>query len=88
MQGGGQQPLAPGAAPLRVRGDDHCRSGSGYCYDTDSSAELGGRQLAAMPSVDCFVAAAAVAGRLAISSSCDVGVQLLQMPPYERRVLP
>jgi hypothetical protein len=76
------------AAALHVRGNDPGRPGSGYKYDSSSTPEAGGRQLAVVHSDDCFVAAAAVAGRLATSSSCDVGVQLLQMPPYERRVLP
>jgi hypothetical protein len=76
------------AAALHVMGNDPGRPGSGYKYDSSSTPEAGGRQLAVVHSDDCFVAAAAVAGRLATSSSCDVGVQLLQMPPYERRVLP
>ena len=76
------------AAALRVMGNDPGRPGSGYKHDSGSTSEAGGQQLAVVHSDDCFVAAAAVAGRLAISSSCAVGVQFLQMPPYERRVLP
>jgi hypothetical protein len=79
---------AQDAAALSVRGSDQYRPGSGYKYDSSSTLEAGGRQLAVVHSADCFVAAAAVAGRLATSSSCDVGLQLLQMPAYERRVLP
>ena len=76
------------AAALHVMGNDPGRPGSGYKFDSSSTPEAGSRQLAVVHSEDCFVAAAAVAGRLATSSSCAVGVQLLQMPPYERRVLP
>jgi hypothetical protein len=86
-----QQPFGHGPAVHASGVSLHRRAPDGasrVCFKQDSRQIKASQQQGVGLPADCFAAAAAVAGRLAVSSSCAVGVQLLQMPPYERRVPP
>lgn len=80
-----QQPLARGAAAHTAFCNADHRSGRTAHYNSNRTAA--GRQQVVGSSAGSFVAAAAVAGRLA-TSRCADSVQLLRMPAYERCVLP
>ena len=81
-----QQPLP--VHPVEVSFHDTPDGATRICFKPGSRRVEASQQQGVGPPDDSFAAAAAVSGRLAISSSCALGVQLLQMPPYERKVLP